>query len=190
MRALRIISLLPALCAGIVLAGSAAAAPVSRGVTGTDPALWVTQVCTSVTSWNQAIVKRSATLRRVPAADLVGMHRALTAFLQGLVDDTDTMIASVDGAGVPAAPRGQEIARALHQGFTTLRGYFVADVAKSKQLSKRDRARFAAGAAALSKAIDAQSTELGSTFAVLGGKLTSPALDAAMQRAAACRSYR
>jgi hypothetical protein len=186
MSTLRPTALLASLTAAAALAGTAAAAHA----TPRPPADgWTAQICTAVTTWNNAIVSRTHSLS-VKDNSVRALHGALTGFLQGIVDDTDTMISTVDNAGIPSASHGTDVAHGLHQGLTILRGYFAQDLKRAQRLSTTNRRKFAAGATAIANALGQQTRLVTTTFDALGTKYRSAELDAAMNRVPACQSLR
>src|SRR5438132_5857326 len=110
------------------IAGAGAqAAPAARHARSTEPRAWATQVCGSVGTWQKSLQRRSAALSHVKGGDLRGLRNQLVTFLNGVVGDTNVLVASLDRAGAPSVPHGAEIQRLLHEGFVQTRSYFQED---------------------------------------------------------------
>jgi hypothetical protein len=165
---------------------AAQAAPAAHRAQATEPRAWASQVCSSVGVWQKKLQRRSATLSHVKAGDLPGLKRQLVTFLSGVVGDTDVLVSSVDRAGTPSVPHGTQIQRLLHEGFAQTRSYFVEDVATAKTLPVASPSKFAAGAAALGKAIGRQGNLIGAAFDKIDRQYGSTQLDGAMKPVAAC----
>ena len=169
--------------AACVVAGAASAAPRART---TPPNVWATKVCTSLKTWQHTLQKRSTAMTNAKPTNLASLHDAFAGFLAAVVKDTDTLIAQTKAAGTPSVPQGANVAHALVAGFTKLRTYFAGDAQKAKRLSRTNAQKFATGAAALAKQIDAQASSVGRTFDALDKRYHSAALDKAMHGAKAC----
>lgn len=167
-----------------VAAGSAAAAP-RAGATAPGP--WAKTVCISLTTWQSSLERRSKAIEASKPTNLAKLYDAFASFLANVVRDTDRLIAKTKAAGTPSVPRGAQVAGALLTGYGKLRTYFAADAAKAKHLSRTNAASFAAGAAAIGRAIERQSSQVGKTFDALDKKYRSAALDSAMKSTPACR---
>jgi hypothetical protein len=164
----------------------AQAAPATHRAQATDARAWATQVCSSVGAWQKQLQRRSAALNHVKAGDLPGLKRQLVSFLSGVVGDTDVLVTAVDRAGAPSVPHGSDIQRLLHDGFAQTRSYFVEDVATAKLLPVSSPSKFAAGAAALGKAIGRQGNLIGAAFDRIDKRYGSTQLDGAIKPVAAC----
>lgn len=174
-----------ACAAALSIAAGATATPAARQ---TSPTAWAHTVCTSVVAWNKNITKRAAGLSGVNGRDVAGVKTKLVAFLSGVVTDTQTLISTIDKAGTPSGPHGADTARALHQGLSQTKSFFALDVAKAKKLPTKPAAKFAAGAGALGRSIDAQGSKIGTIFSQLAKKYPSPALDKAMKTDPSCKA--
>jgi hypothetical protein len=158
----------------------AQAAPTAHRARATEPRAWAQQVCASVGTWQKQLQRRSAALNHVKAGDLRGLRSKLVTFLNGVVTDTDVLIASVDRAGAPSVAHGPDIQRLLHEGFAQTRAYFAEDVVAAKALPVGSPAKFAAGATALGKSIDRQGKLISAAFDKIDKQYGSTQLDGAM----------
>ena len=163
------------------LAGAGAqAAPTAHKAQKTEPRAWAQQVCSSVGVWQKSLTRRSAALNHVNGGDLRGLRSKLVTFLNGVVSDTNVLIASVDRAGAPNVSHGADIQRLLHEGFVQTRSYFVEDVAAAKALPLGSPTKFATGASTLGKSIDRQGNLIGAAFDKIDKRYSSTELNGAM----------
>lgn len=182
---MRLLSLvaLAAIVAALV-AGSSGAAPARQS---TDAKAWAGQVCTSLKAWESSIGKRSNALSHVKQTNLRAVRDAFVTFLQGVVADTDTLVAKTKAAGSPDVSHGSDVAGALQTGLKQLRRYFAGDLARARSLPTHDAKKLGAAVTALGTAIDKQATAIGKTFDGLDKKYHSAELDKAMKSVPACR---
>lgn len=175
-----------AAAAGIVAATAPAAQLAGPSPASTTPRVWAAQVCTAVRDWQKKLTARALTLSKVTGRNLRRLRTALAGFLAGVVLDTDALIAGVDRAGTPSVPHGAAIRGGFHAGLVQTRNYFVADARTARKLPLGNPLRFAAGTAALGKAIQKQGTAITTTFARLQKRYGSAELDRAMKPVRAC----
>lgn len=179
---------LAVLVATLTVVAASVAAPLRSAAVSTPPRAWATKVCTSVHAWQKKLNGRAATLSNETGNDARALRSALTAFLSGVVVDTNALIGDVDRAGTPSVPHGAAIRQGFHAGLVQTRDFFAADVRTAKQLPVGNPKKFAAGASALGKAIQRQGGAITKTFNGLQQKYGSTELNKAMKPVAACSS--
>jgi len=154
-----------ALAGAALLAGTAGAATV-------QPVTWAAQTCTSLSTWQHALARRTAALGQSPATT----HRQLLATLAQLRADGIALGKAIDLAGTPAVPQGPAIQATIKQSVTAFNLALVRDVQRAGSLS----------AAAEFAAITSQGKAVGSAFIQLGTTYHQPLLDQAIDQVPAC----
>lgn len=181
---------IPALLAGSALAigllggcgGSSNKAP--SGTVSAES--YVGQVCTSVANWYRGLQEHTATLNHKlgPGAAPAQDKRALEAFVDVSVADTDRVTSALRGAGVPSVANGTKISRALLAAFERAGSTLKSLEPKVSGVPANDANAVRAEAKRVTEAVQAIPLDLGSG---LSG-LTSSELDRAAAQSPACKS--
>ena len=87
-------------------------------------------LCTAVGDWQDTLEAKSveyqeAVQQIASPEDIGAVKDALVAFAGGLVDETDALIAEVEGMGTPDVEDGEEVREGLITGFTSARDLFA-----------------------------------------------------------------
>jgi hypothetical protein len=93
---------------------------------GTPPRQWVASVCGALDGWQTSLERKAQGLpQEVLQADSPqDAKRRIEGFLGEVIDETDAMIARVDGAGRPAVDEGRRIAADVHARLLKVKAAF------------------------------------------------------------------
>ncbi len=155
-----------ALAGAALLAGTAGAATV-------QPVTWATQTCTSLSTWQHTLARRTAALGQNHPATT---HRQLLATLALLRTDGAELGKTIDLAGTPAVPQGPAIQATIKQSIAVFNLALARDIQRAASLS----------VSAEVATITTQSKAVGSAFIHLGTTYHQPLLDQAIDQVPSC----
>jgi hypothetical protein len=154
---------------------------------GVEATAYVTEVCGGILDWTGEIQRLNGELRRAAAGEAAPVEEikdASLTFFDGVVEATDTLIARVEGAGVPDVPRGAEAAEHVLTGLGDVRDAMRDGRDQVHALDTDDARAFAAR-------LQAITTEMGRTLTAVGTSMEAfeaPELDAAAEATGACEA--
>ncbi|HEX6261230.1 MAG TPA: hypothetical protein VF097_00095 [Actinomycetota bacterium] len=97
-----------------------------EGDVATD--VWVRDVCTTLTDWNDRVQSRTGTLQTdlqgLPQGDFQALKDLMVSYIDGVIEDTDQAVTSLEGAGAPAVEDGGEASRLVVRGIGEVRTIF------------------------------------------------------------------
>jgi hypothetical protein len=89
-------------------------------------AAWASEICTAVTDWGSTIQEQAGALSTdFQSGSPEEGKEVLTSFIGDAVAETETLLDSVEGAGVPDVDGGEEFAQQLNAAFTEARDILV-----------------------------------------------------------------
>lgn len=87
---------------------------------------WASDICTSVTDWGSKIQEQAGALSTdFQSGSPEEGKEVLTSFIGDAVTETETLLDSVEAAGVPDVDGGEEFAQELNAAFTEARDILV-----------------------------------------------------------------
>ncbi|HEX6207326.1 MAG TPA: hypothetical protein VF058_03115 [Actinomycetota bacterium] len=115
-----------ALVLTLALVVAACGGPEGAGDVATD--VWVRDVCTTLTDWNDRLQSRTGTLQTdlqgLPQGDFQALKDLMVSYIDGVIEDTDQAVTSLEGAGAPAVQDGEEASRLMVRGIGEVRTIF------------------------------------------------------------------
>ena len=178
------------LSVAFLLAGSVSACgPSNGGNVASDD--YAKAVCSGLLSWRQGVAGDSAGLSQAlqaGAADVSTVKAKYTAFFQGIVRRTDTLLAAVDKAGAPKIDNGTAYARDLSGALAQTRTGLASAQRRFAALPVNDLRSYAAGAAKIRDALGTVFLGVGTTLDQLGKTYPDKGLNKAFEDQAACKS--
>jgi hypothetical protein len=109
--------------------GGGSSPPATTHRSSTGPQRYVSSVCGAVLEWKTVIEVRAASLIEqeptLPSA---------TAYLKGVLEDTDQMLAHVRAIGAPEAPNGSSLQRDVVHGLADAKSALLGVQAEVKRL--------------------------------------------------------
>jgi hypothetical protein len=187
MRSLQALALL--LCVSTLALAAAGCGGGGTSYAGTEPSSWAATVCGAVGDWTQALKAESAELSAGlgGTGDLKVVKRRFIAFLETAQRNTQTMVKTIRGAGVPAVKDGETIQNELVSGLEGAETSFTHAIARAKGLSTTDPKAFATGVQDLGGDVQQELSEVGEKFNTLGGKYEDSTLNKATTDEPACK---
>jgi ElaB/YqjD/DUF883 family membrane-anchored ribosome-binding protein len=93
---------------------------------GVEPKEWAADVCGSLQEWQSTLEQKVQTLTGevVAAKDAEDAKKRISAFLTGVLADTERMLEALDEAGAPAVEDGEAIAEDLTVGLRQVQAAF------------------------------------------------------------------
>jgi len=111
---------------GIALTAAACGGGVEGGVAAD---VWVRAVCTTLTDWNGELQSRTGDLQTeiqgLPQGDFEGLQVVMLGYVDGVIEDTEGAVSSLEEAGVPDVEDGEEAAELMVSGIREARSIFV-----------------------------------------------------------------
>jgi len=187
MRSLRPLALL--LCVSTLALAAAGCGGGEASYSGTEPSSWAATVCGAVGDWTQGLKAESAQLGPSlgGTTDLNVVKKRFVAFLESAERATQTMVASIRGAGAPAVKEGEAIQNELVSGLEGAEKSFTVAVTRAKKLSTTDYQAFASGVQDLGSDVQKELTDVGQNFNTLGDKYEDSTLNKATTDEPACK---
>ena len=148
----------------------------SRGVEGTDPAVWARNVCTAFRNW-RAPTNADLLRRLEKPKGTVEARTVLIAFWGDAVARTDDFLRDLDAAGSPAVEDGDKMAQGLRRGIVILRTAFARAKERSRGLPVDDRESFVAMNRRIAESIEPAGERMERYFDRMDESLKTPELD-------------
>jgi hypothetical protein len=124
---------------------------------------YATGTCTAISGWIDAITARASDLSDVPP-DATAGQEVMLDFLDGVLDDTDSMISEVEGLGVPDVDEGEAASTALLSALNQVRDLYQGLRDSVADLDTSDPTAFGAALTELSTGLDSGSGDVGSAL--------------------------
>jgi hypothetical protein len=172
-----------ALAAGCGGGGSSASA-------GAPPAQWAASVCGALQTWQTSLQSKAQGLTQdvLQAQSPKAAKQQLGDFLDEVIAETDTMIASVGKVGQPAVDQGDQVARDFRAGLDQMRAAFADAKTKIEQVPTDDPQAFQQQLTAIGQELQTQGQSIGSTLGNLDEKYNAPELGKAFDENANCKA--
>jgi hypothetical protein len=168
--------------------GSTTATTGDTGSTGgtVSPEDYVNTVCTSMSTWVNDVqtMSNDFTTNLDPSADIQAQKDAIVQLFDDMLAATDTLISSLQGAGIPDVDDGDQIQAALSDSFEQARTALDDAKTQVENLGVDDPAAFATELGNIGTAI--QSSMSGITGSLSG--LQAPELEQAAANEPACQA--
>jgi hypothetical protein len=130
---------------------------------------YASTVCTSVQTWLTALQESATAVGSdvVAAGSPEEAQTVLAEYLDGVIADTDALIASVEDAGIPDVEGGEAVAGEILGAFEQARTVFEDARAQVDELPIDDPAAFAAATSELGTSIQTASVGIGQSISGL-----------------------
>jgi hypothetical protein len=173
-----------------LLAGAVSACGPSNGgdVAAGD---YAKAVCSGLLSWRQGVAGDSARLSQAlqaGAADVRTVKAKYTAFYQGVVRRTDTLLGAVSKAGAPKVDNGVAYARDLTGALTRTRTGLATAQRRFAALPVNDLRSYASGAARIRDDLGTVFLGVGTALDELGKTYPDKGLNKAFEEQTDCKS--
>lgn len=113
---------------------------------GVEAEVWVRSVCTTLSDWNGELQSRTADLQTeiqgLPRGDFDGLKGLMLGYVDGVIEDTEGAVSSLEEAGVPDVEDGEEAAELMVSGIREARSIFVDARADIEELDPDRPRRF------------------------------------------------
>jgi hypothetical protein len=173
-----------------LLAGSVSAcSPTNGGEIPPDD--YAKGICAGLLGWRQGVASDSARLSRelqADAADIATVKAKYTAFFQGVVRRTDTLLAAVSKAGAPKVDNGSSYAHDLQDALTKTRAGLAAAQRRFAALPTNDLRSYASGAAKTRDDLGTVFLGISTALDQLGKTYPDKGLNEAFEQQADCKS--
>lgn len=170
-----------------------ASATVAGATTSSTPKKWVTTLCTTFLSWEQAVktgdVKLNKALAQVEKskhANLKQVRDQLATFLGDFAVASHHARAQMAAVGAPSVPHGAQIQSTVVNALGTAASFLDRAKASVKKFPTNNAAAFIRKTQALSKSITTTFDRVGSSLSALT-KYKATQLEAAAKADASCR---
>lgn len=188
MRLLR--ALAPVLCV-VTLALAASGCGGGGGgksYSGTKPEVWAATVCGAIGIWSQGLEASGRKLNNDLSArsSLKVVKAKFVTSLEDAKQSSDTMVATIKGAGPPAVKEGAAIQQQLVKGFGNAQTTFARAIKRAKKLSTKDPAAFSSGVQLLGGEVAKQLTAVRTKFNALRDKYKDETLNKATANELSC----
>jgi hypothetical protein len=124
---------------------------------------YATGACTAINDWITAITARASGLSDVPEDASAGQDVMLD-FLDGVIDDTDSLISTIEGLGVPDVADGEAASAALLGALGQVRDLYQGLRDSVAELDTSDPTAFASALTELSSGLSSGSSDVGSAM--------------------------
>ena len=167
-------------------AGASTSSTPSSTAAAADAATYMNSLCTTVSTWQQAIKDENTSLQSAvqSAASPQDAKDALETFLTAVVGDTQTMVDEVQALGAPAVDGGDTASAAVVTALTNIQTLFQDALDQVKSLDTSNPAAMAGALTSL--ATDLQ--QGGQDAAAALSNIDSQSLKDAAATAPACQS--
>jgi hypothetical protein len=148
-------------------------------------------VCAGLLSWRQGVAGDSARLSRdlqAGAADVATVKAKYTAFFQGAVRRTDTLLTAVGKAGAPKVDNGTSYARDLQAALAQTRTGLASAQRRFAALPVDNLRSYAAGAAKIRDELGTVFLGVGTALDQLGKTYPDKGLNKAFENDGDCKS--
>lgn len=92
------------------------------------PDEWVRTVCTTLSDWNAQLQSRTTDLQGelggIPQGDFQALQDLMLTYVDGVIEDTEQALATLQDAGAPAVEDGREASRLMVGGIREARTIF------------------------------------------------------------------
>jgi hypothetical protein len=161
-------------------------------VEGTDPAVWIRNVCTSLLTWRNEIIEVGGTelRRRIQESKTpVEARSAIVDYYAEGVTRTDELLRALDEAGSPAVDDGATVAQAFRRGIVIMRTALAKATERVKGLPEdpNDRERFLAMHEQIAETIEAAGERMERYFDGVEESFNTPELDRIWRRDSKCK---
>jgi hypothetical protein len=177
------------LVAFLLAASGSACSPSNGGDIPPDD--YAKAVCAGLLSWRQGVASDSARLSRelqAAAADVATVKAKYTAFFQGVVRRTDTLLTAVGKAGAPKVDNGSSYAHDLRAALTKTRAGLASAQRRFAALPVDNLRSYAAGAAKVRDDLGTVFLGVGTALDDLGKTYPSKGLNEAFEQQTDCKS--
>jgi hypothetical protein len=167
----------------------AACGPSNGGAVA--PEDYAKAVCSGLVSWRHGVANDSARLSRelqASAAEIATVKAKYTAFFQGVVRRTDTLLGAVSKAGAPKVDNGTSYARDLQAALTETRTGLAGAQRRFAALPINDLRSYASEAAKVRDALGGVFVGVGDALDQLGKTYPDKGLNEAFEQDADCKS--
>ena len=171
--------------AGLLAACGGGGSPGGGGGGAMSPEEYAAGLCGAASGWMSALVALNEEFQAdLPATegDPASLKDLMVAFLDGAVQDTETLLADVSALSPPDVDQGQEIHDGAISAFTQARDLFADSRDQVAALDPSDQEGFARALTDLGTTLEQAGTEIGGSIE----GLSSPELDAAFNASPAC----
>lgn len=154
---------------------------------GTPPAEWVTTVCGALDDWQTSLQQEAKGLPQqvLQAGNPEDAKKEITDFLDQVVDETQTMVDTVDEAGKPAVDAGERVRTAVHTRLLKVKAAFENARRQVDNVPTDNPQAFQQQLTQIGQDLAAQGQALGD---VLGSANQKPLRDA-IQNTEKCQSF-
>jgi hypothetical protein len=173
-----------------LLAGSVSACGPSNGG-DIPPEDYAKAICGGLLTWRQGVANDSARLSRelqAAAADIATVKAKYTAFFQGVVRRTDTLLAAVGKAGAPKVDNGSSYAHDLQAALVKTRAGLASAQRRFAALPVDNLRSYASGAAKVRDDLGTVFLGVGTALDDLGKTYPDKGLNEAFEQDADCKS--
>ena len=157
-----------------------ASASVSAGLSASD---YVVGVCGAFQDYVDSVKQRQSGFTPT-GADIAAVKQSWLDFLDGMIQDTQTLVTKIEALGVPDVSDGQAAVSTLKADFTTLQSVLQKLRDQSADLPTTSQASFTAAFQPLLQQFQTDLTGFGQDL----NKFTGDELDAAFSAAPECAS--
>jgi hypothetical protein len=160
--------------------GGAPAATTPPSPTGVGATAYVSGVCGALLTWGDSLKSRTDALPSQLSSikTLEDGKRIFTDYLDGVVQETNTMVGTVQNLGAPAVANGQALQRAVNDALHTIQSAIVDAETKAKALPTDNPTAFAQGAEAIGSSVEAQISGVGDKLDALKSEELTKAAEA------------
>jgi ElaB/YqjD/DUF883 family membrane-anchored ribosome-binding protein len=119
------------------------ASPTSPSPTAISVADYVVGVCTAISTWQAGLQAKGSTFNP-STTDVAALKQSWLTFLDGILEETQTLVSSLQALGTPDTADGKAAAERLQADFTTLQADFQKLRDESASLSTDNQSAFMA----------------------------------------------
>ena len=154
---------------------------------GTPPAEWVTTVCGALDDWQTSLQTKAQGLPQqvLQASSPADAKKQIEDFLDEVVNETQTMVDTVDQAGKPAVDAGDRVRNAVHARLLKVKAAFETARKQVDAVPTNNPAAFQQQLTQIGQDLAAQGQALGD---VLGSADAKPLRDA-IANTPRCKSF-
>jgi hypothetical protein len=162
----------------------------SSETSGVPPNQWAASVCGALETWQTSLQTKAQGLTQavLQAQSPKAAKQQLGDFLDEVLAETDTMIASVGEAGQPAVDQGEQVANDFRAGVQRMRTAFADAKGKIEQVPTDDPQAFQEQLTQIGQELQNQGQSIGSTLGGLDEKYDAPELGKAFDENEQCKA--
>jgi len=158
---------------------------------GIPPADWAQSVCGALADWQTSLQEQSQglTSQVLEAKNPQAAKQQISAFLDQVIVETETMISTVGAAGQPAVDEGDQIVEDFNNGLVRMRRAFEDAATQVQSVPTDDPQAFQQELTQIGEGLQTQGQAIGDTLGEIDDKYDAEELSRAFEDTPQCQDF-